>query len=257
MESVEEIRQVLQARRPLTTKEDTSAATVPFRPVRRPPVALVCILDDGRDDGEWLRIRASRAVIGRSEGAIVIPHDDQMSGRHAELVRQLEGNRYRWYLADLQSTNGTFVRVGKVLLRHGQEILIGSRRLRFEGAPQVAAGAESADQSRATRGWKSVAPTDLLPSLVELAEQGEGQRWLLTKSDTWIGRDSTQCPVALADDPLVNPRHARLLRDAKGRWHLENGATVNGTWIRITKIPLEGAGQFQLGEQRFLVRVPG
>jgi pSer/pThr/pTyr-binding forkhead associated (FHA) protein len=76
----------------------------------------------------------------------------------------------------------------------------------------------------------------------------------LTSPDNVIGRDAAGCTVVLADDPLVSPRHARLYRDAKGRWHLENCGSRNGTWLRVKKIALDGNGQFQLGEQRFLVR---
>ena len=38
-------------------------------------MATLCILDDGRDDGEWVRIRGDKVVIGRNEGDICIPHD--------------------------------------------------------------------------------------------------------------------------------------------------------------------------------------
>ena len=60
-----------------------------------------------------------------------------MSSRHAEVVRQFEKGQFRWHLADLQSTNGTYVRIpGKVPLKHGQEMLLGGGRFRFDAAPQ-------------------------------------------------------------------------------------------------------------------------
>jgi hypothetical protein len=63
--------------------------------------------------------------------------------------------------------------------------------------------------------------------------------------------------VVPPDDPFVNARHARLRRDAKGRWHVENNRSVNGVWLRIDQpLPLEGSCQFLLGEQRFIFRVP-
>jgi hypothetical protein len=36
-------------------------------------MALLCVLDDSREDGEWIRIRADRPVIGRGKGDLVIP----------------------------------------------------------------------------------------------------------------------------------------------------------------------------------------
>jgi pSer/pThr/pTyr-binding forkhead associated (FHA) protein len=195
--------------------------------------------------------------MGRTEGDLVIAHDDMMSGRHAELTRELEKGRHRWYLTDLRSTNGTYVRTSHTLLRNGQEFLIGGRRFRFEAAAPVdavAAGAEEEAAPPGTRGWQGPPPNQILPSVVEITAQGPGSRNFLNRAEHWIGRDAVRCDIVLADDPLVSPRHARLFLDPKGRWRLENAQSLNGTWVRIERMPLDGAGQFQLGEQRFLVR---
>jgi len=261
LESVDEIRQALQARRSPTVKAvEPDIETTAYRPSRRPPMALLCILDDGRDDGEWIRLRGDRIVIGRSDGDIRIPHDIMISSRHAELSRRLEDGQYRWHLADLQSTNGTFVRIGNALLKHQQELLIGGRRYRFDAAPQgaaVAAAAADADEgeSRPTSGWQTVAPADVLPSLVELTAKGEGQRLFLTKPENVLGRNANTCTLVLANDSLVSPQHARVYRDSKDRWHIENCKSLNGTWLRIDHMALDAACHFQLGEQRFLLRV--
>jgi pSer/pThr/pTyr-binding forkhead associated (FHA) protein len=259
LESVDEIRQAIRNRRPSAADKPAADDTHAYRPMRRPPLALLCILDDGKEEGEWLRLRADHVIIGRSEGDITIPHDSMISGRHAELSRRPDQGRYRWHLTDLQSTNGTYVRVGTAVLRHGQELLLGSHRYRFEAAPQgmVAPGetGEADVQRKATRGWQSVEPSNLLPSLVELTAKGEGQRFLLAQGENWVGRDTGHCAVALPSDPLISPRHARIYRDPKGRWHVENMKSLNGTWLRIEQMALDAACQFQLGEQRFLLRV--
>src|SRR5262249_21053971 len=133
IESIEEIRQALQARHPSTTKEaGLLADTKPFQPSHRLPAARLCVLDDGKEDGEWVWLRGARLVIGRSEGDVVIPNDSMMSSRHAEIVRRYEEGRVRWYLIDLKSTNGTFVRVGSAVLKHGQEIALGSGCFSFD-----------------------------------------------------------------------------------------------------------------------------
>ena len=54
---------------------------------------------------------------------------------------------------------------------------------------------------------------------------------------------------------MISPRQCRLYRDAKGEWRLENTGSRNGTWLRVSKAPLAASGQFQLGEQRFYVRI--
>ena len=139
VESVEEIRArvadadtVWEEAPPAETAATTAEQTVPFRPAERPPMAILTVLDDGETSGEKVRVRSSTFVIGRVEGNLIIPHDNGMSARHAELSRRLEGGSYRWFLRDLGSTNGTFVRAANVLLQADQELLIGGSRLRVE-----------------------------------------------------------------------------------------------------------------------------
>jgi len=92
------------------SKQTATAKTQPFRPFNRQPLALLTILDDGsREDGETIRIRKSKFAIGREKGDFTIPFDGDISGRHAELRCQKINDRFRWYLFDLKSRNGTFV----------------------------------------------------------------------------------------------------------------------------------------------------
>ena len=97
-----------------------------------------------------VRIRPNSFVIGRVEGDLTIPHDGGISGRHAEISRRYENGEHCWYLKDLQSTNGTFVRAATVILSHEQEFLIGSRRFRFE-LPIAARTACRQSKPRVTR----------------------------------------------------------------------------------------------------------
>ena len=145
LESVEEIRALIRtlptSDNPATIPAKSSAApeqdTTTYRPSLRPSMALLYVLDDGDDSGEIVRIRASAFVIGRVDGNITIPHDGGISGRHAEISRRHENGEHHWYLKDLQSTNGTFVRAATVILSQDQEVLIGGGRFRFE-VPAVA-----------------------------------------------------------------------------------------------------------------------
>lgn len=72
------------------------------------------------------------AVIGRSpENALALSQDSTVSRRHASVARQ--GDAY--LLRDEGSSNGTFVnglRVTEHVLRPGDEIQVGSSRIRFE-----------------------------------------------------------------------------------------------------------------------------
>ena len=66
------------------TREDDSAQ--PFRPLFRPPVAVLEICDDGAESGELIRVRSESITIGRSNADVVIPHDS----RYQELSADLE-----------------------------------------------------------------------------------------------------------------------------------------------------------------------
>jgi pSer/pThr/pTyr-binding forkhead associated (FHA) protein len=258
MESFEEIREATGQLRQPTVREQVQPDAMVFRPVRRPPMAVLCVLDDGREDGEWFRLRGDKFTIGRTEGDLKIPHDEMISSRHAELQRVVDRDRFRWQLVDLKSTNGTYLRVAAAVLRHAKEFMVGTHRFRFSAGMQAALKGldEAAEKSKGTLGFQAVSPVDLVPSLLELTPQGEGRRIFLDKADHWLGRDRAQCDVLLADDPMVSPRHARLFKDDKGSWHLENARSRNGIWLRVDgKMHIDGTAQFQLGEQRFLLRV--
>ncbi len=277
LESDDEIRQALEERRarqagkqapaPLPSEKAPVAAPLapvlpeatPEKPKQRPPLGLLCICDDGKQDGEWVRLREDRYVIGRVDGDILIPHDGLMSSRHAELVRhETQPGSWRWGLVDLKSRNGTFVRVGKTLLREGTEFLIGGGLYRFEpAAPSgILAAAAPGGQPQMTQPRLSQPVQAFVPSLIEIVQGTPTQRFLLTVAEIWIGRDPQSCNICRRDDPLASPRHARLYRDSRGQWYIENQKSLNGLWLRVDQIPLDAACQFRLGEQVFLFRVP-
>src|SRR5262249_13035250 len=119
---------------------DTGRPAGPFRPTARPPVLLLTVCDDGKPDGEVIRIRDHRFVIGRIEGDLTIPLDGRMSARHVEITHQVVGGLHRWVITDLQSTHGMFVRVSRTALANKAEFLVGSGRYRLD-IPQLDAAA--------------------------------------------------------------------------------------------------------------------
>ena len=143
LESADEIRQAIDDARHLlkptgnqprdaTIDPSLSVITQPFRPHNRPPMAVLSVRFDEEDAGQEIAVFASPFVIGRVEGNLVIDHDTEISGRHAELIRVFDNGRHFWQLHDLKSTNGTFVRAAVALLKDQQEVLLGGRRYRFE-----------------------------------------------------------------------------------------------------------------------------
>jgi hypothetical protein len=234
-------------------------SAIPFRPTARPPVAILTVFDDGRTDGELIRIRDHRFIIGRSEGDLCIPLDGRMSARHVEITHQMVGGLHRWVITDLQSTHGMFVRVSKTVLADKAEFLVGNGRYRFD-APVTDAG-PTVDEPpgeggfSATHGWNEGASTFRPPAVTELLGPDIGNRMLLIKTEYWIGSDPS-CPICRPDDPFCEPRHVRLYRGgSRGGWHAEHPKTQNGLWMRMPQITVESTAQFQIGEQRFQLRV--
>jgi hypothetical protein len=238
-----------------------SLDTLPYRPLHRPPLAVLCIVDDDGVHGEWQRLRGQRITIGRLQGAITVPLDSMMSSPHAELALTLSQGCYAWSLTDLNSLNGTHVRVHKSYLRHNQELLIGSRRYRFDAAPrnepeeEVYLDSDSSEVLLAARSWREIDMDDAYPTLVEMTTKGEGKRFLLAKEVNLIGRNTARCSVVVSDDPFVSPEHARIYRNRQGRWRIRNLSSLNGVWLRVDQLTIERVCQFQLGEQRFLVKM--
>jgi pSer/pThr/pTyr-binding forkhead associated (FHA) protein len=232
---------------------------IPFRPMARPKVAMLTVCDDGKSDGEVIRIRGHRFIIGRTEGDLFIPIDGRISARHVEITLQtIGGVHHRWVITDLQSTHGLFVRVSRTRLDDQAEFLVGSGRYRLD-APQYAAGVNTDDLANEpgfsqTHGWADVTSPHRPPALTELLGHEIGNRVLLVKPEYWIGADPT-CAICRADDPFCEPRHVRLYRKANGAWHAENNKTQNGLWVRMSQITVESLAQFQIGEQRFQLRV--
>lgn len=208
---------------PPPTAAEAVAETAAYRPTVRARMALVKVLDDVGEDGELVRMRGDRLVIGRSEGEIVIPHDVSMSPRHAVIERV--GNA-GWRLSDLDSGRGTFVRASSARLRNGTVLQIGSTRLRFQ-------------------------TLDLMEGVfVEIHANGDGRRHECLAPATTIGRAGAGVGVGL-DDPFVSPMHATVHRSHRG-WRIEN-AGMNGLWVRIdAPVAMTVPSQFLCGEQRFM-----
>jgi len=226
-----------------------------YRPTQRPPMALLAALDDGSlRDGEWRRLRGERFVIGRVEGDLTLPFDSRLSTRHAEISRSPDGDGFAWTLTDLDSTNGTFVRVSTAKLFDGKEFLVGRTVYRFADTPSAAAGDATEPDPRQTADRFAGVVAESVPQLVDLGPNAA--RIPIPGNEVWIGSDAAECSIVPVGDPFVSPRHARVVRDERGRWHVVNNRSVNGVWVRISAPMDVSAGcVFLLGEQRFVFRV--
>jgi pSer/pThr/pTyr-binding forkhead associated (FHA) protein len=223
-----------------------------FRPTARPPVPILTVFDDGKLEGELIRIRTPRFTIGRTDGDLRFPLDGRMSARHVEITHKVVDGRLGWVVIDLQSTHGLFVRVSRTNLSDNAEILVGGGRYRFEQSPPDPDAADTGE----TQPWSDGPGREPVrpPALTELLGREPGTRILLVQNEYWIGSDPS-CPIHRPDDPFCEPRHARVYRSTKGGWLVDHNKTQNGLWLRMTQMSAESMIYFQIGEQRFRLKV--
>ena len=218
---------------PNPSSRGTIIVTPRYRPTRRPPMALLRVYDDDLTGAEEFRVRQSPFIIGRQDGDLVIGHERQMSRRHARIDRVEEGETWRWYLGDLRSTNGTFVRVSDAWLDDGVEMLLAGELVRFNQP----LGAKEA-------------------SLTKVGPTSEEERIRLTEGDHLIGSDASVCLPFLQSSPFLDPSQIRL-QSRNGRWRVIDLASTNHVMITVTKrAELTDGAIFQIGEQRFSFHLP-
>jgi pSer/pThr/pTyr-binding forkhead associated (FHA) protein len=195
-----------------------------------------------------------------SEGDLLIPHDQQISARHIEITRQRAGDKYRWIVNDLQSSNGLFLRVSRTALADKAEFLAGTARYRFEGPgsnlPETVDALPADALHGGTQPLGIDAATLLHAALVELIGGKVLSRLPLTKAEYWIGSDPT-CAICRSGDPFIELRHIRLYREANGSWHAQNNKTANGLWLKVPQVTVTDSCSFQIGEQRFRLNAGG
>jgi pSer/pThr/pTyr-binding forkhead associated (FHA) protein len=115
---------------PIPDGEGTYFYGSPKRPSR---LALTQLLAGGHS-GMIFRARNDALTIGREGNDVNFPDDPFISGRHATVTAvDGPGGKQQFQLADLNSKNGTFVRIGgEAPLFHGDYVFLGQQLLRVE-----------------------------------------------------------------------------------------------------------------------------
>jgi len=112
--------------------------TAPKRPASARDACLVHIYPTGPTMGARYPLTSSAVVVGRGEDCAIQIHDHSVSRRHARIDHRTDG----FYVADLQSTNGTFVNdrpVTDTLLHDGDYLRVGNCIFRYLAGGNVEA----------------------------------------------------------------------------------------------------------------------
>jgi len=123
------LRFVVDASRVPSPEGVSPKRTVVMGAIPAPLVPHPVLVGLDADNHETARypLRDPETLFGRSEGTYTFSEDHYMSTTHARI--KLQNSQY--FLEDLGSTNGTFVRIRKrVLVRDGDTLMIGKQLLR-------------------------------------------------------------------------------------------------------------------------------
>ena len=188
---------------------------------------LVIVNPDGTD-GEVYNIKDDLALIGRTDGDIVLLDDTYISEKHARLFKK-EGE---YIIEDLGSLNGVYYKVQDELdVNDGDFIRIGSQLLRISIKSDIIPDKIFEKISGKINVWGSPT-TGAKWSLMQILNDGsQGNVYQLPPgNDTVIGRQGTT--ISFPDDKFISGTHA-LLRPLDDKVILKDLESTNGTYIRI------------------------
>ncbi len=98
----------------------------------QPAWGKLAVLGRGGIRGDAYGLRGARLVIGRESGDIIFPNDPFLSREHARLRLELNGATMSVFLEDLNSANGTYIRIrGAAELHNRDTFRIGDQIIRL------------------------------------------------------------------------------------------------------------------------------
>lgn len=209
-------------------------------------VRLVAILKDG-SDGAAHALQVPQTDLGRSEGELRFTDDPYLSSRHARL--RFDGAR--WFLRDLDSVNGVYVRIREPQdLADGDRILLGQQLLRFELIDDAEIPLGPASVQGVLVFGTPEAPR--FARLVQTTTEGVGRDvHYLYRDDTVLGRETGD--IVFTDDPFLSRRHASIrIERSTRRVTLKDLGSSNGTALRLRREhELRVGDQFRVGRHLF------
>lgn len=217
--------------------------------------------------------------VGRQEGQVIVGEDPYLSPRHVRIAWRND----RFYLRDLGSTNGVFLRLvaardtsskrgdpsGEVVvpLQDQDLILVGQQVLRFELVKDGEAGFGPATEHGTLLFGSPAAPR--YARLGQRTVEGVTRDvYYVRKVETVLGRESGD--VVFTEDPFLSRRHAAIRVLGPNGQPIATGTKAppidqlsfvlvdmgssNGTFLKIrNEVELVPGDHFRVGQQLFRV----
>jgi len=194
-------------------------------------------------------LQGTQSDIGRTEGDIVLDDDYYVSPRHARLVFQAD----KWFIRDLQSTNGVYRRIWEPhVLKDGDLLLLGLEVLQFETVSDAERGLGHASQ-HGTLLFGSPSLTRRARLCQRTVEGITRDVHHLFRDETVIGREVGD--IVFTADPFLSRRHASIRRaPMSGTFTLTDLDSSNGTFVAIRgDVPLNNGDYLRVGQHLFRV----
>jgi pSer/pThr/pTyr-binding forkhead associated (FHA) protein len=203
-----------------------SQDTLFFGPLQTPGRAKLIVIRGEGGAGISYALNATEHVAGRTAGVILFPDDPYLSDEHANF-RYRDG---KLYLVDLDSQNGTFVRLREPrLLEDGEVLACGQQVLRVERLE----GRSEYPAADGTLHYVSPSRHERL-RVVQLLDGGLLGRAVSSPVDeVTIGREA--CDLTVPNDAHLSRRHAKVTLERDGRIRLTDLGSKNGTFVRLDR----------------------
>lgn len=198
-------------------------------------------------DGSLRRIwpiTADRALIGSSEGDVLLERDPFVAPRHARLSKLADG----WSVEDLRTVNGTFRRTSEpTTLEQGDYFRAGQQLFRITSHAELFGKEPPPLPPREVQFFGSPGEDVPLFAVQMLAHRKVGHVLSLARgAPRVIGRDAGELRIA---DEYLSGRHLQLDLLTHRTCRLTDLGSTNGVSVRITEATLLHPGDLLiLGE---------
>lgn len=222
-------------------------------PVPAPgPRALARLVSVNRDgsDGVVFPVTGERFDIGRRTGTLLFEDDGYLSERHVRLERR-QGS---FWLVDLDSLNGVFVRIRqREELFPGAKLLVGMELLRFDLVPDHERDpAPAMEHGVLVFGTPPKLPWARLRQLTTAGITRD--TYHLYRAEVVLGRESGD--IIFSDDDFMSRMHAAVRNEGGKAWLVDLNSS-NGTYLQVRGERILTAGDYlRLGDQLLRFEVP-